>query len=105
MSNIGIKEVQELFKKVGERRGNLYLSILKKNNSLIEALTTDVGREILKDSVKRTDHLLLKIVEEKATEEDKAEFRVLKRTLETWAVKVNQYEQTLKNVMEKVNGE
>ena len=73
-----------------KRRGDL-LSLLGKQTGFIEALDSPVGKEVLKDLLKQEENLLQKIVEETASQEEKAEFRVIKKLISQWVKRISAY--------------
>lgn len=92
MDNPSIVKAAKLLSKVGEKRFQDILKAIKLHSGLVDALETSVGKEILDESVKRMEELLKKIIEEEATSEDKAEFRVLRKIADKWAHKINRYQ-------------
>lgn len=79
-------------------KGALFISQLSKQSKFANALATEIGTLLLKDAVDRSEFLLSKIIDEKATEQEKAEFRALKGILDRWADRVDVYLKNLEKV-------
>lgn len=80
-----------------KKRGSRLLSSLEKVIPNIEAtFQTKIGQELLKDDLERYDFLLIKLINEEADAEEKAEIRVLKRRLAMLTVRINVFMEGLK---------
>lgn len=93
-------KVTEILKRYGHKRGQLILLDLARKDRFVEALDTEVGKELLSDAIDRLDFLLSKIIHEESTERDRAEYRVLKQIVEKWGNRVESYLETIN----KING-
>ena len=80
------------------KAGARVLSILGKTQSFCNAIQTPIGQEILGEVVNRLEHLLEKIIAEKSTPEDRAEYRVLKSLSMKWAEKINKHQIALEKL-------
>lgn len=96
--NIEIKDIRDLKEKVGALKTKRILEIVGNEAHLVDALNTDIGREIAKDALDQLDAIQAKIINETATEADRAEFRVLRRILRNWLVKVDGYYKALSQI-------
>ena len=73
----------EKFLKMTRRRGGRVLAILNKLHPNFQTyMNSEIGQGLLKRDIERTDELLMKIWDETSTEQERAEFRVLKVRLE-----------------------
>ncbi len=90
-------EMRSFLAKSGEH-GTKLLSVLGRQHRFLSACETEVGRELLRDALSRADVLLEKIVDESATVEERAEFRVLKRLLLVWAERIQLYFKNLEKL-------
>ncbi len=79
-------------------RGKDLLSVLGRQSKLYQALETDVGQEILHTALKRAEALLKKVVEEEASAQELAEYRVLKTILFEWALKIDEFYKNLNKI-------
>lgn len=79
------KEVIELYARAnGGPKAQKMINVLSKSHGFVAAFKNKVGQEVLLDALQRSEEILDKIVEEKATEEERGEFRALKRIIERW---------------------
>ncbi len=60
------------------------INVLSKTHGFVSAFKDKVGQEVLLDALQRSEEILDKIVEEKATPEERAEFRALKKIIARW---------------------
>ena len=81
----------ELFLSKTGQKGSDLLSVLGKQVSFIQAYDSEVGQQLLKDVIALMEHHLEAIIEEKATPEERAEFRVLRKILFKWSERINAY--------------
>jgi len=101
-TNLALRDIERYLQTTG-KRGAMVLSLLGRLNSHFAAIVeTEVGRELLSLDIARTEELLIKIYEETATEEEKAEFRYLKKIrLPRQIELIKTYLDKLKEVKEK----
>jgi len=75
---VSLDEIQKYLLR-NRRRGAAVVSTLGKLAPFLHAvLNTEVGLEILKDDILRTDDLMMKVYREEASEIELAEFRYLR---------------------------
>lgn len=71
------------------------MSILGKKQPFYQAIRSEIGQELLKDVIYRLELLLEKIIEDdpnkKITNQEKTEYRVLKKIAETWSLRIQKY--------------
>ncbi len=104
MSNtMSLNDLHRLLEEKG-KRGATLLSFLGKQIPFIEALSSEVGNECLKDLISITESRLQKIICEEADEKDKAEYRVAKEILSRWAGRLETYSDSIKKLGEVENG-
>lgn len=72
------------------------LSDLGKQSRFIEALNSPIGKELYRDAIRMTEVLLDKIINEEADEKELAEYRVLRKILDRWGLKMEAYFNTLR---------
>ena len=68
----------------GGLKAQKMINVLSKTHGFVSAFKDKVGQEVLLDALQRSEEILDKIVEEKATEEERAEFRALKKIISKW---------------------
>ena len=90
----------EKFLSVHGQRGAKTLSLAGKQRGFIEALSSDVGQEILKDVMVKMEILLENIIQEKSTNKERAEYRNLRDIFNRWAKKIMLFEEAKKKIQE-----
>jgi len=75
---------------------------LAKESSFVEAIQREVGQELIKFWLIEADRLLAKIIDEKATDEERAEFRVIKKQVNNIVSRVNEYHRKLNDYKSKM---
>jgi len=90
-----IELVKAILSKYGHRKGNRIIAEFSRQSKFVDALASDVGQLLLKDSIDKMDSILTKIINEEADERDRAEYRVLKSILDVWCHRVDTYTKTL----------
>jgi len=90
-------EIDAFLNKHG-KRGAEILSVLGRNQDFVEAFRSKLGQELLADAIELTQNLLVKIYENKADDNDKADFRAYKRIIEIWTRRINHIEITKENI-------
>lgn len=77
LETVTLKEIEKYLEKMG-KKGAHVLSILGKLNKNLDAvLNTEIGNQLLQKDILRAEQLLFKIANNKADDEEKAEFRYL----------------------------
>ncbi len=89
MEEIVKSKIESFLRKTG-KRGAAVISVLGKNEQFINAISTPLGEELLRDVIVIMEEKLELIYNEKASTEDKADFRALKRISERWVGRINQ---------------
>ena len=98
---VTVAEIEDFIKTFGVKRSNLVLSSLNKTHQFVRAMETPVGKEILSDILNTLNEKLELIITEKATEQDKAEFRVLYRLATQYSDKINNYIKNTERIKKK----
>jgi hypothetical protein len=88
-------EAIERFLKNTGSKGVRTLSFLGKHQPLVTAFETDVGKEILKYGVDRHEYLVQRVLNNEATDDEKAERKALFSILEKWSQLINSYYEAL----------
>lgn len=91
------EEIDAYLEKTG-RRGAEVLSILGKNNDFVRAFKSELGQSLLADAVEESHSLLQLIYEDKATVQQKAEFRAYKRIISLWTKRINAIDKNIKAI-------
>ncbi len=80
------EDVRHYTKKRGAQNASKLLSILGKKKQFLNAWESPIGQELMSQLLIDAERLLEKIIENKATPDETAEFRVIRR----WLVKVEE---------------
>jgi hypothetical protein len=84
------EEIETYLKRMG-KHGMQTLSTLGKLQPFAQCMETEIGKVILGGLVDQHERLLEKVIDLSATDEEKIEFRVIKRMLLELSDKINQY--------------
>jgi hypothetical protein len=98
-------EVEQFILSYGRHRdeGRRLIEALQKKRPFVEAIQSEVGMELLKDLLVVMNKLLSQIIDNTATEDEKAEYRVCYNLLITWAERLQSYNDSVGNVRQKIN--
>lgn len=95
MDRLSIPDIENAIKRLGEKRTAKYLNTLAKDDKLVQALKTKVGKSLMSALLDDLDRLLKKVVKEDASKEELAEYRVLKKICTKWCDELSTYLKTL----------
>lgn len=90
--NITPKHVEAFQKAHGKSLTRHVFAILGKNHDFYSAVSTGIGKELLRDLMGRMDELAVKILSDGATETEKLEYSVRKQILDAWCQRIKVYE-------------
>lgn len=74
------------------------ISVLAKRAKFKVAIETDIGQELMIDALSSMEELLDKIIMERATKEEKADFRALRKIMTKWQDKIAAYNKAVYKV-------
>jgi methionyl-tRNA synthetase len=80
------------------------INVLQKTHGFIEAFENPIGQEVLLDALQISEAILDKIVEETATDAERAEFRALKKIISRWQDISNKHNETLNELTKPKGG-
>lgn len=92
------KEVFSRFENRNRKNAERVLRTLSKLQPFYNAIHSDVGQELLNDSIVRMNEIIELIINEEAKEKDLAEFRVLRHITLEWSKKIEKYIATMKEI-------
>jgi hypothetical protein len=95
MDNTVTAETLANFLRQNRKEGARTLSILGKHQPFVEAMQSQVGKEILNEAVLLHEHLLLKVGSLTATDEEKMEYKNLQTIIYRWSEKIVRYEKAM----------
>lgn len=95
--DITIDQLEEFIERFGRRATNT-MSVLGKYEPFMQAIQSEIGRELLQDDISRHEVLLVKIYNDQADDLEKAEFRYLKRRLLTASERIRLWLEGLKKI-------
>ena len=87
-------ELEIYLKRIG-KRGEQTLSTLGKLQPFVACMQSELGFAMLSELAGRYEDLLDKVSELKATDDEKVEFRVIKRMLIDFSTKINLYNRNI----------
>ena len=90
-------EVESYLAKM-RKRGERTLSLLGQNQEFITAMNTPVGKEILNDLIREHEILLDRIASLDATEEEKMQYKVVRKMLLVWSSKIAAFENRIQEI-------
>lgn len=85
-------------------RASRELETLGKLQPFVDAMQSEIGRELMVDAMAEYDRLLQLVVEEKDTEQDRAEFRAIRRITGKWAEKIKTFNRKISLARGNTNG-
>lgn len=91
----------EKFLAVHGQHGVKTLSLLGRKDDFYTAVTDKLGQELMKDVMVEMERLLLKIIEDKADENEKADYRAYRKIFEKWSRKIKEYRDLRHKIKEK----
>lgn len=103
MSELHTTDVETFIRNVGIKNADRVLKVLSKHVAIYEAMNAPLGQILMKEVMDNIDQLLEKIIEEKASDQDKADFRAYKRIAESWANKILAYKEGITQIKETNN--
>ena len=85
------KTLQQLGRKMGHENASKLLSALGRDKQFLNAVETPVGQELLKDAVSSIEDKLVLWLQNKATDEDRAETKAYLSIINKWQATINRY--------------
>lgn len=104
MEQVQLEDIENLRNKFGQKRSAEIIKILGRQVGLMNALATEPGKQILSGALNRIGILLEKIINEDATEQERAEYRALRNIVSEWSGKINVYFKGVETVKGASNG-
>jgi len=89
---ITLEDIERFSAKHGPRRTTQILSILGKRQHLYDALHSEVGQALFKQTMDEVDVLFSKILDGQNTPEDVVKYNILKDLITEWARKLATYD-------------
>lgn len=89
------ENVVDNFRRNWRKKADDLLTVLGKQEQFLNALESPIGVELLKDTILLTGELLEKIVSEKETNIERADYRAYTRILDKWEDRINSYYKNL----------
>lgn len=96
------EQIASFQKKHGKAGSKILSAMGSTYHPFYVAIQTDIGQELLKDSLSRMESLLEKIVNEKATNKDIADYRATQRIVRTWSKKIEAYMKIMQEIAKAV---
>jgi len=80
------------------KKGASTVSYLGKHEPFMKAIQSPLGRELLEDLCARHEQLLDKVGDLVATDEEKGEFKAVKKLIHDWSERISKYDKALQEV-------
>jgi len=93
----GSQQIDMFLKKHG-RTGSRVLSFLGFHRAFIQAISSEIGRELLKDLMSLMDNRLDLIINMEAGDNEKAEYRAYLKLFNIWAGRIQKYNQFIDKI-------
>ena len=85
------KTLQQLARKMGQENASKLLSALGRDKQFLNAIETPIGQELLKDATSSIEDKLVLWLQNKATDEDRAETKAYLNIINKWQSVINRY--------------
>lgn len=93
------QKLAKLARKMGNENAKTLLSVLGHDKEFVDAITSPLGEELLKDAVTCIESKLYLVLTEKDKPEDRAEIRAYTNIVNKWTRRINKYEQNKDRLM------
>jgi len=80
------------------KKGANTVSYLGRHEPFMQAIQSPLGQELLKDLCARHEQLLEKVGDLVATDEEKGEFKAVKKLIHDWSERIAKYDKALQEV-------
>jgi hypothetical protein len=87
--------------KMNKKRGELTLHVLGMYQPFVDAWNSEIGRQVLDYSVGMLERTFMKIADETATAEERADYRAYQRMIKTISERLATYEKNLDELVKK----
>jgi len=81
------------------KQGARTLSILGHFQPFVEAMQSQIGKEILGDAITLHEELLQKVGALTATDDEKMEYRILQKIIYRWSERIARYEKAMNELV------
>jgi len=85
------KTLKQLARKMGQENASKLLSALGRDKQFLNAVETPIGQELLKDAVSSIEDKLVLWLQNKVTDEDRAETKAYLNIINKWQTIINRY--------------
>jgi len=102
-NNISVADMEAFVARQGSRASKVF-SVLGRSTDYMNAFASPIGQELLKDGLRFLDDKLALIVDQKASEQDIAQYKAMKAIMDSWAARVNVYLDNYKKVKQEGKG-
>lgn len=93
------ENLAKLAKRIGGENAQMLLTVLGREKQFIDAITSPLGEELMKDALTSLEARMALVIDEKDEPKDRAEIRILKEIIRKWQKKINKYEQNKEKLM------
>lgn len=86
--------VVKLSKKMGRDKVGPFLSNMAKKKQFLDAISTNVGQELMKDAMNQVEDLTIRLIE-KDDDEVRAKIKAYDHIVNKWSKTINKYQKEL----------
>ncbi len=98
MSQLDVETLDAFIQRNPTKRVNAILGALNRSTGFMKALESPLGVELLDEVGGQLESLMKKIVDEEASEKDRADFRAYKRIGRSWGEKIRKHYELIQRV-------
>lgn len=85
------EELGKLHRKFGKNM-SVFVEALARGKQFAQAIDTTLGKVLLTDATNRLETLIEKVIKEESTPEERAEIRALRKIIDAWSMRINEYQ-------------
>lgn len=86
---------EQLANLLSKKNGKMTLSVLGHFQPFVEAIGTEVGKELLQDAINLHEMLLMKVADLTATPEETMEYKAIRKIIRAWSERIARYEKAM----------
>jgi hypothetical protein len=86
---------EQLANLLSKKNGKMTLSVLGHFQPFVEAVDTEIGKELLQDAINLHEMLLMKVADLTATPEETMEYKAVRKIIRAWSERIARYEKAM----------
>lgn len=80
------------------REGSQTIAVLNRYQPFVEAINSEMGKEILRDAITVHESLLMKVADLTATPEETMEYSAIRKIIMRWSERIAKYEKSMEEL-------